>query len=144
MSILLAVSIIGSIDSPGVAWPGYQKENVLAVPEDFLHLRSKTCTRTCCFHLGNLAIVRISGMDHYSPTILRNSIECVLKLDNARMFSTAWASLYKDLDHRQLKLIPRNRKPLKKILRTDTFCLHSREDWFLRSSISGNWPNGNP
>ncbi len=178
MSILLAVFIIGSIVSARAAWPDYQKENVRAVPGDSLHPRSKSCTRTCCFHLGNLAIIRISGMDHYSPTTLRNSIECILKLDNARMFSIAWASLYKNLGDRQPKLILRNRKHLKKIPRMDerfsdrgmgrgrgsfsksqqshsdlgssreattgTFCFHSREDWFLRSNKSGNWPTGDP
>lgn len=58
-------------------------------------------------------------MDHYFPTILRNSIECILKLDNVRMFSTARVSPYRDLGERQPKLILKNRKPSKKILRMD-------------------------
>jgi len=124
MDILPVVSIIGSIVSPELAWPGYQKEIALDVPGGFLLLRSKSCIRTYYSHLVNLATIRIYGMDHYSPTTLKSGILSIYELGSVRMFYIAWVLLYKGLDDKQLKLTQKNRRPLKKIPRMDKGLLY--------------------
>ena len=109
MTILPVAFTIRSIASATWGWSDYRKGNVPAVPAGSLLPRSKNYAKTYCFHLENLATTKMFGMDHYFPTTLKNSFLYIYELGNARMFSTAWDSLYKDLGDKQLKLILRNR-----------------------------------
>jgi hypothetical protein len=119
MTILPTVFTIGFIASPAVDCPGYQKESALDAPGTFLLPKNRSYTKTYCFLLGNLAMIRMFGMDHYSLITFRNNTLCTCGLDNAKTYSIVLGSVYKDLADRQLRLIQNNRSSSKKIPRMD-------------------------